>query len=140
MEQFPEAVVVGSKVCLQVRRQCAWPGLRAVVAVVEHSFSGAFQAVLRLADQLPACCPPAQFLSNLMHRPFKQQAVKGGDKVRRLSQGCMQMQRVPTTVGGWRQLVPPLAPQLVVPAGNEHASCCCPVRRLTWAAGTSWSL
>ncbi|KAI7837261.1 hypothetical protein COHA_008875 [Chlorella ohadii] len=38
VEQFPEAVVVGSKVCLA-------------------------------------------FLSNLMHRPFKQQAVKGGDKI-----------------------------------------------------------
>ena len=39
MEQFPDAVVVGSKVCLA-------------------------------------------FLSNLMHQTFKQQAVKGGDKVR----------------------------------------------------------
>ncbi len=38
VEQFPEAVVCGSKVCLQ-------------------------------------------FLSNLIHTPFKSQAVKGGDKV-----------------------------------------------------------
>lgn len=45
VDLYPEATVVGSKVCLA-------------------------------------------FLANLMHKPFKQQAVKGGDKVHALLQGA----------------------------------------------------
>ena len=62
----------------------AWCSACAGQANKHHAVVGVcwMAAPAQLANTRPAaCCFPAQFLSNLMHRPFKQQAVKGGDKV-----------------------------------------------------------
>ena len=86
---YPEATVVGSKVCLQ-------------------------------------------FLSNLMHQTFNQQAVKGGDKVGAQGGGGGGARGARVTETHPRTRRDTLLLLLLLPLPSVH--------RLTWGASTCWSL